>query len=229
MMARANGAYASEPVPNFKAMGIKPRIVANEVIRMGRKRTRQAVPTASRKALALGAQRAREFHDQNAVGNHDANHHDHAHERHDVEGRSGEQQHHNHTGNAGRNGQQDDEGIDERLELRHQDQIDERNGKNQSKSKTSEGLIHALYRPAKIYVHAFGKLGVFQNLLNAAGHAAEIFRGRRYVQIEDAAELVVIHLGGRFDGSEFDDGVQWTWGFSDLRHEGVFASGHRVI
>jgi hypothetical protein len=40
-------------------------------------------------------------------------------------------------------------------------------------------------------------------------HAAEIFRGRRYIQIEDAAELVVIHLGGRFDGSQFHDGVQW--------------------
>ncbi len=47
MMARAMGVYCSAPVPNFIAMGIMPMIVASEVIRMGRRRTRHAVITAS--------------------------------------------------------------------------------------------------------------------------------------------------------------------------------------
>ncbi len=47
MMARASGAYCSLPVPSFSAMGTMPMMVASEVIRMGRSRTRQDVITAS--------------------------------------------------------------------------------------------------------------------------------------------------------------------------------------
>ena len=47
IMARAMGVYCSAPVPNRSAMGIMPMIVASEVIRMGRSRTRHAVTTAS--------------------------------------------------------------------------------------------------------------------------------------------------------------------------------------
>ena len=46
-MARASGAYCSLPVPIFKAIGTIPMMVASEVIRIGRKRTRQEVITAS--------------------------------------------------------------------------------------------------------------------------------------------------------------------------------------
>ena len=47
MMTRASGAYCSLPVPSFKAIGTMPMMVASEVIRIGRSRTRQAVMTAS--------------------------------------------------------------------------------------------------------------------------------------------------------------------------------------
>ena len=47
MMARASGAYCSLPVPSFSAMGTMPMMVASDVIRIGRRRTRQAVITAS--------------------------------------------------------------------------------------------------------------------------------------------------------------------------------------
>ena len=46
-MARAIGVYCSAPVPNFIAIGIMPMIVASEVIKIGRSRTRQAVMMAS--------------------------------------------------------------------------------------------------------------------------------------------------------------------------------------
>src|SRR5262245_46028225 len=47
MMARASGAYCSLPVPSFRAMGIIPIMVANDVINIGRSRTLQEVITAS--------------------------------------------------------------------------------------------------------------------------------------------------------------------------------------
>ena len=47
MMARAIGVYCSPPVPSFMAIGVMPMMVASDVIRMGRRRTRQAVTTAS--------------------------------------------------------------------------------------------------------------------------------------------------------------------------------------
>jgi hypothetical protein len=48
MMARAMGVYWSPPVPSFMAIGSIPMMVASEVIRMGRYRTRQAVDNGSR-------------------------------------------------------------------------------------------------------------------------------------------------------------------------------------
>ena len=47
IMERASGAYCSLPASSARAIGIMPRIVAKEVIKTGRKRTRQAVATAS--------------------------------------------------------------------------------------------------------------------------------------------------------------------------------------
>ena len=79
IMARAMGVYCSAPVPNFIAMGVMPMIVASEVIRMGRSRTRHAVITASAGAEALRLQVMREIHNQDAVGIGDADEHQHSH------------------------------------------------------------------------------------------------------------------------------------------------------
>ena len=54
MMARANGAYCSLPASSAIAIGIRPRIVAREVMRIGRKRTRHARATASRIGIPSG-------------------------------------------------------------------------------------------------------------------------------------------------------------------------------
>ena len=48
MTARASAAYASVPVPSWKAIGANPRMVASDVIRIGRSLTRDASATASR-------------------------------------------------------------------------------------------------------------------------------------------------------------------------------------
>ena len=106
-------------------MGIMPSSVASEVIRMGRRRTLQAWTVASQQRHSLLVKDVRELDDQNAVRDHDAGHHDDAHQRHDVERAAGEHQDEHHAGEARRNGHEDDERIDERSELRHQDQVDQ--------------------------------------------------------------------------------------------------------
>ena len=81
-------------------------------------------------------QDARELDDENAVRDHDAGHHDHAHQRHDVERAAGEQQDQHHPSQTGRNRHQNDEWIDERAELRHQDQVDHQHGDDASRRRT---------------------------------------------------------------------------------------------
>ena len=68
MMVRASGAYCSLPVPSFSAIGTMPMMVANEVIRIGRNRTRHEVITACAGGLSLLLEPVRELDDENAVG-----------------------------------------------------------------------------------------------------------------------------------------------------------------
>ena len=122
MMARAMGVYCSPPVPSFMAMGIIPMMVASDVIRIGRRRTRQAVMTASTTDSPCSSELVREIDDQDAVGVRDADQHQHAHQRHDVQRGVGERQNDQHADEAHGNGQHDQERIDERAELRNQNQ-----------------------------------------------------------------------------------------------------------
>ncbi len=129
MMARAMGVYCSPPVPSFIAIGIIPMMVASEVIRMGRRRTRQAVITASPDRQPLLFQLVREIDDQNAVGIRDADQHQHSHQRHHVERGVSQRQNDQHADEAHRDRQHDQERIDQGFELRHQDQKQQNEGK----------------------------------------------------------------------------------------------------
>jgi hypothetical protein len=83
-------------------------------------------------------QMAGELDDQNAVRNHDANHHDNTHEGHDVQCGPGSKEEQEHTCQSGGNREQNDEGIVPRRELRDQDQVHQYDGKNESDPKTLE-------------------------------------------------------------------------------------------
>ena len=150
MMARASGAYCSLPASSPSAMGIMPSSVASEVIRMGRRRTRHDSTRRFEQRHALLVQDAGELDDQNAVRHHDAGHHDHAHQRHDVERAAGKQQNEHHADQAGRNGHEDDEGIDEGGELRHQDQVDQHDSDDQPDAEVVKGLVHVDHRAAHV-------------------------------------------------------------------------------
>jgi hypothetical protein len=71
--------------------GIIPATVASAVIRIGRSRRSPASIIASWR-ISFGAETLIGVQQQNAVLRHDADDHDQAHERRDVERRSGDQQ-----------------------------------------------------------------------------------------------------------------------------------------
>ena len=72
----------------------------------------------------------------------------------------GEPERQDHAGEAGRNGDQDDERIDEGPELRHQDQIQQHDREAKADCETLERGPHALHHAAQRDVRALGHLRV---------------------------------------------------------------------
>ncbi len=112
------------------------------------------------------------------------------------------------AGDAGRNGEQDDERIDEGGELRHQDQVDEHDGEEQADAEALEGLAHALTEPRIVTRTFCGQLGAGDDRVHCGGDAAEVFAGGRDVDVDDAAQLVVVDLGGESMRFDVGDGVE---------------------
>ncbi len=138
MIARAMGVYCSAPVPILSAIGIMPMMVASEVIRIGRNRTRQAVMTASAGDRPLPLQIVSEINNQNAVRVCDTDQHQHAHQRHYVQCAMGERQDDQHADKSHGDCKHNQQGIDKRLELSCQNKKKEDKRKQESKSKTLE-------------------------------------------------------------------------------------------
>ncbi len=159
----------------------------------------QDCTTASTQVLALGVQNARELNNQNGVGDDDAGHHDDAHQRHDVERRAGEQQDQHHACKAGWNGHQNNERIEEGCELRHQHEIDERDGEDKADAEAREGVRHALDRAANRDAHAARPLHVLNDMLHLPADGVQRRRTWLHIDIDHAPQRVVIHLGGRVD------------------------------
>ncbi len=93
-------------------------------------------------------QDAGKLHDENAVGDHDSRHHNHSHERHDVECAPRYQKSNNHSGEARGDGHEDDERINERSELRHENQVNHEHSYDQTKAKLKKCMIHVDHCPA---------------------------------------------------------------------------------
>src|SRR6201997_3020285 len=162
------------------------------------------------KLESLRAKLAGELNDQNAVRHNDAGHHQHAHQAHDVQRGMRGQQEEDHTGDSRRDGQQDDEGVDERGELRHQDQENEHDGENEADSKRLERVMHVIDRAANRQNRSMRGMGIVDDLTDLLADAVEVFRLGHHVDIEHAAKLVVIYLSLRIDG--FDRGDRFEWG-----------------
>ena len=200
-MARAMGAYCSPPVPSFSAMGIMPMMVASEVIRMGRRRTRQAVITASATRQPCSSSRCAKSTIRMLLES--AMPTSISTPISDITFRvvCGERQNHQHADEAHRNRQHDQKRIDEGPELRHQDQVEQDERKDEADREALERFVHALTMPRRFTRMLRGKLRVGDDLSDCAGDLAQILARRRDVDVGDALDLIVIDFGGRLDVS----------------------------
>ena len=135
----------------LNAMGSNPTTVASEVIRIGRRRMRQACTTASSQPAPFAPQDIGKINDQDAVGDDHALQHDDAHERLNVQRRAGNNQGDNHAHKACGNREHDQEWVDEGTKLSDEDQIDQEDSKQKAKAKTLERRLHGDHEPPDVY------------------------------------------------------------------------------
>src|ERR1700733_2982095 len=90
------------------------------------------------------AQLSRELDDEDAVRYDDAGHHQNAYEAHDVDGGAGHQEEEDYAGDTGRDGQQNNKRINEGGELRHQNEEDQHDGKDEACREGFKGLVHVV-------------------------------------------------------------------------------------
>src|SRR5260370_11461141 len=154
---------------------------------------------------AAAVKDAGEFHDQNAIGDHDARHHDHAHERHYVQGGAGHPKNNEYAGETRRDGGENDERIDERVELRHQNQINQDDSEKQAESEAKEGLVHADDSALHTDGGILRKRQALQKVINLVVDAAKALGARHDVDIHDPPDLVGVEFGGSVDGRALAD------------------------
>src|SRR5580704_8199332 len=153
---------------------------------------------------------AGELNDQNAVRNNDAGHHQHPHEAHDVQRGMRGQKEEDHTGDSRRDGEQDDEGVNKRGELRHQDQENKHDGEDEADSERLERVVHVIDRAANRQNRSMRGMGAVDDPSDLLADAVEVFRFGHHVDVEHAAKLVVIYLGWRIDGFDGSDRFEWS-------------------
>ena len=108
---------ASPPSPRPSAIGIMPAIMAQLVMRMGRRRSSAPVRAPSAAPMPVCRAFSAKVTSENGVGHRHADRHDRAHERLDVERRVGNKEGEGHAGNHGRGCRHRDESQLERLKI----------------------------------------------------------------------------------------------------------------
>ena len=152
-----------------------------------------------KKRQALLVQNAGELDDQNAVRDHDAGHHNHAHQRHDVQRAAGEEQNQNHSRQARRNGQENDERIDEGGKLGHQNQVHEQDRDDEAEAEIVEGLVHVDHGAAHVDHRVTVVAGLCQQAVDPRSHVLQSLGFGGDIDVDHAPNLVVIDLGWRVD------------------------------
>src|SRR5882672_7188533 len=151
MTARPSGAFCSPPSPKPRAIGAMPMIMASAVINTGRKRTK---PASS--AAATGSPSAsKRGHGQRSTG--------------------GKQQPHD-ARKCGRQRSDDDEWIAPRLEIDHDQQIDQHDGAEQAEQKSGERPVHRLHLAEQRHRASLGRVVrcVLEDVVDVRRNRAEI-------------------------------------------------------
>ena len=127
-------------------MGTMPMIMASAVISTGRKRVNPASSAASTRRAPLANLVLREAHDQNAVGGRDAHTHYRAGQRRHADRRVRQEQNPDDTGQRRGKRRNDDEGVEPRLEVHDDQQVDEHDRDRQAGQQAEERRPHGLNR-----------------------------------------------------------------------------------
>ena len=157
---------------------------------------------------ALSVEDAGEFYDEDGVGDDDTGHHDDAHQRHDVKRAARHEQCENNARETGRNGHEDDEGIEERCELCHENEVNEQDGDDESEAEFPEGLIHADDSAAKTEHGVAGRVRFRDELLHLCADALQGFGAGGDVDIDNATNLVMVHFSRCVDEMNAGDGTE---------------------
>ena len=114
-----------------------------------------------------------------------------------------------YAGEPGRERQQDDERIDERAELRDQNQIQQQHREQQADAETAERRAHALHHAAQGDVRRPSGAWCRRSIrVDCIRDRAQILAERPHVDIDRAADLIVIDFGGAFDALDAADHVE---------------------
>ena len=149
--ARPSGAFCSPASPRPSAIGTMPMIIASAVISTGRRRILPASITASNAVdVAARAQVVGEADHQDRVRHRNADRHDRAHQRFDVDRRAGERQHPDDADQAAGHRHHDDERIDPGLEQDHQQRIDQDHRQDHAEAEAAERRLHHLVLAADV-------------------------------------------------------------------------------
>src|SRR5579871_899379 len=157
---------------------------------------------------ALFFEFVREVDDQNAVRVGDSDQHQHAHQRHDIQGGMGKRQNDEHADEAHGNREHDEQRIDKRSELGDQNQKEEDERNPEADGETLKGGVHALNHAAQIDSDVRRQASIANGALDRAGELPEILAGWSHIDVHDALDLVVVDLGGRLKPLQRYDGVE---------------------
>src|ERR1019366_6930021 len=149
------------------------------------------------RTIAFFAQLVGEGDQQVAVGDADADRHNRAHKRFDVDGRACYREHPEHAGERARDRHHDDERLEPRLKVRDHQQVHEDDGENQALAKGAERIAHRLALAADDDVSAGGQWAEVVDLaLYGGGDAAEVAALHGGVNVDDALHRVMRDDGG---------------------------------
>ena len=137
--------------------------------------------------------------DQNTVRVRDADQHQNSHQRHYIQSTVRERQDDEHTDKSHRYGKHDQEGIDERFELRRQNQEQQNKRNQKAQPKALERGFHTLHHSAQIHADVTRGARLGENVTNGAGDASQVLAVGGNVDIDRPLNLIVVHFGRRQD------------------------------
>src|SRR6202034_1176562 len=146
-------------------------------------------------------------HQQDAVGSRYAHTHDGAGERGDRQRRPGYEKYPDNTGQRARERGDDDEGVEPRLEIDDDDQINQHDGAGEAEIELTIGAAHRLDLPAEHEVGTTRHLlaGLIDNAVDVRGNRTKIASLNCAVDIYDRLHVVVRNDAGTRSRSDLGE------------------------